>query len=152
MSVDKEWQDALTYLREETPQDSVIITQWSWGFWILDLGQRKPLVDNGFHGYPAEKLHDVGLVYTTSDPSEAARIMKKYDADYIIFSLLDLDVAKYIMEWAGLGEGHDAFSMDSMVALSLQNKFQSGGGLEVVYRSSPDSEVVILGLTQTGQP
>ena len=152
MSADKEWQDALTYLREETPQDSVIITQWSWGFWILDLGQRKPLVDNGFYGYPAEKLHDVGLVYTASDPSEAARIMKKYDADYIIFSALDLDVAKYIMEWAGLGEGHDAFSTDSMVARSLTNEFQSGGGLEVVYRSSPDSEVVILGLTQSGQP
>lgn len=154
MSVDEKWQDALTYIREETPQDSVIMTQWSWGYWILDLGQRKPLVDNGFYGYPMDKLHDVGLVYAATDPAVVVQIMEKYGADYIIFSTLDRDVVKHIMEWANPSGDYDSFPSDSLVVRSIKGEFESEGGLEVVYHSVPDpeSEVVILGLTQSEQP
>ena len=34
-----------------------------------------------------------------------------------------------------------------MVLRVLEGEFQSGGGLEVVYRSNPDAEVVVLGLS-----
>jgi hypothetical protein len=161
MAVDREWQGALTYLREESPEDAVIMTQWSWGYWILDLanldgGQRRPFVDNGYYGYDSERLRDVGLAYFTSDPAEAARIMKERGADYLIFSTLDRRVPKTIMGWADVGEGLDSFPANSLVEQSLTGKFTSGGGLEVVYRSgtvseaSLDHDVVILRLSQSG--
>jgi len=152
MSVDKEWQYAMTYLSEETPQDSFVMSNWSWGYWILDMGQRRPLVDNGYYGYPQDILKDIGLVYTTAKPSEAVQVMEKYGADYIVFSKLDDKVAASILGWAGLGEKYGTFPEDSLVARSLSGEFEAEDGLEVVYRTLPDSEVVILGLAQSWQP
>jgi len=156
MAPDREWQGALAYLREETPKDSVVMSQWTWGYWILDLGQRKPLVDNGYYGYDPDRLRDVGLAYSTADPAEAVQAMKKWGADYLVFSKLDLTVATTIIAWANVGKGLANFPENSLVMRSLNGGFESGGGLEVVYRSilEPNSkspsepEVVILGLTQ----
>ena len=159
MSPNREWQGALAWLRDNnnTPEDAVIMSQWGSGYWILDLGQRKPLVDNGYYGYDLERLRDVGLAYSTADPAEAAKILKKYGSGYLLFSQLDLDMPLTIMGWANVGVGLSNFPWNSLVVRSLNGEFESGGGLEVVYRSPPEPnstspyepEVVILGLTQT---
>jgi hypothetical protein len=152
---DKDWQDALAYLREETPKDSVVMSQWSWGYWILDLGQRKPFVDNGFYGWDSERLRDVGLAYSTADLAEAAQIMQKRGVEYLVLTKFDVDLfAARILEDAGVNEakGNDTFAADSLVVRALNGQFESGGGLKVVHRSSPKGEVVILEMTQPGQP
>jgi asparagine N-glycosylation enzyme membrane subunit Stt3 len=156
ISPDRQWQDALAYLRDETPKGSVVMSQWSWGYWILDLGQRRPVIDNGYYGYTPESLRDVALAYYTTDPAEAAHIMRKYGADYLVFSRLDLDIAVGIMSWANVGKELGNFPSNSLVVRSINGEFESGGGLEVVYRSPPEpnaapsseAEVVILALTQ----
>jgi len=156
VAVNEEWQDALAYMRESTPQDGAIMTQWGWGYWILDMGQRRPFVDGGFYGWDYWRNRDVGLAYSTTDPSEAAQMMEDRGAKYLVFSTLDLDFAPTILGWAGLGEEYDEFPEDSLVVRSLNGEFESGGGLEVIYRSAPDSEgfypVVILHLAQVEQP
>ena len=152
VAVNEEWQDALAYIREGTPQEAIVMSQWSWGYWILDLGQRRPVVDNGFYGWDFERLHDTGLAYVTTEPSEAVRIMEKYGADYLVFSTLDKDIANTVLKRAGLEEeykGLIGFPPDSLVSRVLDGEFDSEGGLEVVYRSFPDSEVFILGLVQS---
>jgi asparagine N-glycosylation enzyme membrane subunit Stt3 len=146
---DEDWQNALAYLKDDTAQESVVMSQWAWGYWILDLGQRKPVVDNGYYGYNLERLKDVGTAYATTDPSEAAQIMEKYGADYLVFGEIDQDFSSTILGWAGLEErykGFDEFPPDSLITRSLNGEFESGGGLEVAYRSIPNEEVVILRL------
>lgn len=152
VAIDSEWYDALQYLRQDTPQDAVVMSRWSYGYWILDVGKREPVVDNGYYGYDANRLRDVGLAYFTSDPSSAAQIMEKYGADYLVFSKADLEAPVPILESAGLSGEYDRFPEDSLVSRSLSGSFESGGGLEVVYRSAPNSEVVILALTGSQQP
>lgn len=147
VAVDQEWQDALTYIREETPPDAVVMTQWSWGYWILDLGQRRPVVDNGYYSHTPDKNRDIALAYFTSDPSEAAKIMKKYGADYLIFPSIDLDYIPSFLNWANFKEEYSTFPGDSLFRRTLCGDFESGGGIEVVYRSEPDSEVIVLELT-----
>lgn len=155
VSPDREWQDALAYLKDETPKDSTVMSNWGWGYWILDLGQRRPLLDNGYYGYTVGSLRDVALAYYTTDPAEAAQLMRKYGASYLVFSERDKQVASTIMGWAKVGEGLTSFPGDSLFMQSLDGDFQSGGGLEVVYRSPPEPnstspnepEVVILGLS-----
>lgn len=150
LSADEDWQDALAYIRESTSQEAIVLSQWSWGYWILDLGQRRPVVDNGFYGWDFERLHDTGLAYVTTEPSEAVRIMEKYDADYLVFGDIDRNFAQSIMGWVDKEQykGFTGFPSDSMFERCLEGGFESGGGLEVVYRSSPESKVVVLGLTQ----
>ena len=146
VAVDEEWQQALQYIKEDTPEGSVVMTVWSWGYWILDLGDRRPVVDNGYYGSPPDKLHDVGVAYATTQPSEAAQMMERNSADYLIYSTLDLQHAATILGWVEPGDKRSEFPDDSMVVRCLDGRFESGGGLEVVYRTEPDSEVVVLHL------
>jgi hypothetical protein len=143
MTIDENWQEALAYLRESTPQDAVVMSQWSYGYWILDVAQRTPFIDNGYYAYDLSKLYDVGSVYVATDPSQAAEIMAKSGTQYLVFSKADFDVASVITAWAGL-KGYDSFPSNSLFVQSLNGEFVSGGGLEVVYCND---EVVILGLT-----
>jgi hypothetical protein len=118
------------------------------------------VVGNGYYNYDTERLHDVGIAYSTTDPAEAAQIMKKYSASYLVFSKLDLKVASTVMGWAYGWKAFASFPEDSLILRSLNGEFQSGGGLEVVYRSAPEPnsgtpsepDVVILGLIQSGVP
>ena len=151
LAAPEDWQDSCTYLNENTPQDAVVMTNWTYGYWILDIGQRWPVIDNGYYNYTLQRLHDVGMAYFTADPEEAVQLMEKYGADYLIFAETDLENASTILRWAELDAEYDSFPADSLAVRSLNHGFQSGGGLEVVYRSIPDSEVVILGLTEPEQ-
>jgi asparagine N-glycosylation enzyme membrane subunit Stt3 len=144
MTIDENWQNALSYIKDDnnTPPNAVIMSQWSYGYWILDVGQRTPFIDNGYYGYDPSKLYDVGSVYVATDPAQAAQIMAQCGTQYVIFSTADLEVADAITSWAGL-KGYDSFPSDSLVVRSLSGDFDSGGGLEVVYHND---EVVILKL------
>ncbi len=150
-AADNEWQEALAHLKENTPQDSVVMSWWDSGYWILDMADRKPVVDNGYYGWDQQRLEDVGLAYCTSDPSEAARIMDKYGADYLVFSRGEVAILSAISEY-GLGEAYGNGGSvpkelkNSLYNQSLYGDFESGGELTRVYPSPEvkDPEVVIL--------
>jgi len=148
MAPDNNWQDALIYLRDSTPEEAVIMSWWDYGYWILDLAERRPVVDNGYYAYDLERLRDVGLAYCTTEPSEAVQVMQKHGADYLVFSRLEEDIFAGIAEF-GLGEEYrDSDSIveklkDSLYVRALSGDFQSDQGLVLVYRND---EVVILGL------
>jgi asparagine N-glycosylation enzyme membrane subunit Stt3 len=147
MAADTQWQEAMRYLREDTPASSVVASQWTYGYWILDLGQRRPFVDNGFYGYDNDRLGDVGRIYAATDDSEAVGIMKSRGIDYIVFSKLDTAFSSTIMGWVGKN-GLTDFPRSSLFVRSWGGNFTSDDGLEVVYRSpvSEMDEVVILRL------
>jgi len=41
-----DWVHAMEWLKNNTPDDSVVFTWWDWGYWIQTLGERTTLVDN----------------------------------------------------------------------------------------------------------
>jgi asparagine N-glycosylation enzyme membrane subunit Stt3 len=149
---DNQWHAALTWLRQETPEEAVIMTWWDYGYWILDTSHRTPVVDNGVHPEPADR--DIARVYTTTDDSEAAAIMMEYGASYLVFSKVELRILPAIAERTGLAvtEG-DPESVppeleDSLYNRSFSDDFSSDYGLERVYSSDEDGEpsLVILAL------
>lgn len=161
----EDWQDALAYFSNpdnNVPKDAVIMAWWEPGKWILvlanrDLGQRRPLVDYGVYGYEKEKIRDVAEAFATSEPAVAAGLMEKYSYDgravYLIVSTRERDdLASTILSLTEQYRGDDEFPAESLIVRSLNGEFESEGGLEVVHRSVPNSEVVVLGLTQVGPP
>jgi asparagine N-glycosylation enzyme membrane subunit Stt3 len=152
-SVDRGWQEALAYLKGNTPEDSIIMSWWDYGYWILDMADRRPVVDNGFYGWDAQRLEDVGLVYCTTDREEAVRILQKYGADYVVFSRKEVYQLPRITQY-GLGDSYgDGISIpgemqQSLYYTSLYGTFRQGEGLARVYPSPEDQspEVVILGV------
>lgn len=67
-----DWPDALTYIRESTPQDSVIISWWDYGYWITVMGNRTTLTDNATIN--STKIGLVGKMFLSNE-SEAVNII-----------------------------------------------------------------------------
>lgn len=135
VAADRDWQQALSFLRERTAPGSRVMTWWDYGYWILDLGERTPVMDNGYYGHPEYLEKDTAVAYCTSDPAEALVIMGRYDADYLVFSDLDLPIASLIVDRAGLGWS-SFLPANSLASRCLQNSFQSEGGLQVAYQNA----------------
>jgi asparagine N-glycosylation enzyme membrane subunit Stt3 len=151
-AANRDWQAALSYLKHETPEDSVVLSWWDYGYWILDMGDRRSVVDNGLSGWDEKRLDDVGLAYCTSDPAVAAEVMRRYGAEYLVFSRVEGTLSAIAQYGLGDERGDDEVMLDdlkeSLYYQSLNGGFQSGGGLKRVYPSPEvkNPQVVILAL------
>ena len=151
VAASSDWVDALDYLRDTAPKEAVVMSWWDYGYWILDIADRRPVVDNGLHWRGADE--DVAMVYAATEDGEAVRLMEKYGATYLIFSTVDYRIMSVITEYAiGKSYGDDKSipqeMKHSLYARSLSDSSEFSGGLERVY---PDPavakpEVVILKL------
>jgi asparagine N-glycosylation enzyme membrane subunit Stt3 len=149
MAAGNEWEAALTYLREGTPEEAVVMSWWDYGYWILDIAGRQPVVDNGRHWEQIDR--DIALVYVAEEDSEAIGIMERYGANYLVFSTLEYGSLPRITELA-LGERLGDFSSipaemrDSLYARSLSGTWEFGDRLKRVYPGPEveEPEVVIL--------
>jgi hypothetical protein len=91
MLYSREYADALTWLRENTPEDAVIIANdWSGGeIWLK--AQRLALIEGGkgsaaYITYEeiATKLQDVRTIFRSGNLSETVTLMNKYNAQWIL--------------------------------------------------------------------
>lgn len=152
-----DWVAAMTWLKENVPEEAVVVAHWNYGYWILDLAQRRPLVDNGLYGWDEERNHDVGLIYCATDPAEAAGMMQKYQADFVVFSTLDRAILPGITLDAlgqsyGDGNSIPTKMRDSLYARSLSGVFVSGNGFRRVYPAATvgSPTIVILSFESNG--
>lgn len=128
VAANNDWEDALTWLEDNTPEESVIMSWWDYGYWILDMAHRKPVVNNGIH--PDEADLDIARVYLSTDDSEAVGIMRKYGAKYLILSSVEYRIlpslTHRILE-KSYGDGHSIPSeiADSLYSRSLSPDFSS---------------------------
>ncbi|MBE0480230.1 MAG: hypothetical protein IBX68_04560 [Dehalococcoidia bacterium] len=142
-AANQEWQEALAYMREEMPGDAVVMTRWTYGYWILAIGERKPFMDNGFYGYDPARMRDVALVHIAEDTSQAAALMEKHGTDYLVFWSRDLDYFSSIYRDAGISDAPDSLPANTLIVRSFGEDFTGDGVLEVKFRNS---EVVIVEL------
>jgi asparagine N-glycosylation enzyme membrane subunit Stt3 len=153
VAVTPEWQKALAWLRENTPEDNEvkIMTWWDYGYWVLDLAHRVPVVDNGVHWASYDR--DIARVYCATSDADAVEIMEKYGARYLVFSGEEIAILSGISEEAlgtAYGDGKDVPRelRLSLFYRSLNGQTEFGGGLKRVYPGTEiaDPSVVILAL------
>jgi dolichyl-diphosphooligosaccharide--protein glycosyltransferase len=76
-----DWLDAMTWLRENTPEDAVVASWWDYGYWITTLGERISLADNAT--LSTEKIKLLAKMFL-STPDESWKILQDWDADYVL--------------------------------------------------------------------
>jgi len=154
VAVGPEWQEALTWLRENTPEDgeNKVMTWWDYGYWILDVAHRVPVVDNGIHWASYDR--DIAKVYCTDIDDDAVETMRRYKACYLIFSDDDIAILPIIISEAAAevakcdGTSIPPELRDSIFARSLGGQTEFGGALRRVYPADDvaNPSVVILAL------
>jgi dolichyl-diphosphooligosaccharide--protein glycosyltransferase len=76
-----DWLDAMVWLKENTPEDTVVASWWDYGYWITTLGERISIADNATIDTKRIKLLAKMLLST---PDESWKILQDMDADYVL--------------------------------------------------------------------
>lgn len=147
--------EAMIFLKENSPEEATVMTWWDYGYFIWDIAGRRPVADGGFVGYQEDKMRDIARAYCTADTLEAASVMKKYDAQYLIFTRLDMNMLPIISQNAygiayGDGETIPVELKDSLYSRALGGSMNSESGLRIFYQSpgTQNPGVVIIELAE----
>lgn len=75
-----DWLEALSWMRENTPQGSVVFAWWDYGYWITALGDRRSLADNG-----TQNATQIGIIAQAflSNQTFAMPTLKRYNVSYV---------------------------------------------------------------------
>jgi len=82
LAADRDWQNALAYLKYETLHDIRVLSNWDYGYWIIDLAERQPVCA----GSP-RLADEMEAIFAAEDPQLVYDIMKEYDADVLILDM-----------------------------------------------------------------
>ena len=79
--VTDDWKDSLEWIKKNTPEDSVIVAWWDYGYWITTLSERTTLADNAT--IDSKKISEIATVFL-NPPDEAWKKLQEMDADYVL--------------------------------------------------------------------
>ncbi len=86
------WQNAMSWVRNNTASDSVFLSWWDYGYQIQTAGHRTTVLDGG--NYNAYWDYLMGrYVLTTPNPATAKSFMKEHNVSYLLID--PTDVGKY---------------------------------------------------------
>lgn len=68
-----DWREALAWIKDNTPEDAVIIAWWDYGYWITVMGNRTTLADNATIN--STKIAQIGRLFMSNE-TQAASILK----------------------------------------------------------------------------
>ena len=76
-----DWPDALNWMKNNTPKDSVVASWWDYGYWIQTLGERTTFVDNAT--VDTNIIANIARMLLDS-PDDAWNALKKMGANYVL--------------------------------------------------------------------
>lgn len=80
------WDPALEYIENETPEGSVVLSWWDYGYWFESIGQRASVADGGNLGYYSDSgpvNYRLAEFLTSSNPENHTDFLEKHSVDYI---------------------------------------------------------------------
>ena len=79
--ISTDWNDALLWMKNNTPKDSIIASWWDYGYWIQTKGERTTLVDNAT--LDSEQIKKIANALMSS-PEVGWKILSDMEADYFV--------------------------------------------------------------------
>lgn len=127
----QQWQKAMKWVRDETPQDSVFSHWWDYGYWLQSIGERATVLDGGnsntFWNYYMGRL-----VLTGDNQKDALEFLYAHDADYLLID--SSDIGKYgAFASIGSNENYDRLSYIPTIHLDKSQSRETSSGMIRVY-------------------
>lgn len=96
-----DWTEALVWMRENIPENAVVLSWWDYGYWITTISGKKTLTDNG-------TLNKTQIAMTAlmflSNETYALPLMKKYDVTHIVIFVTWTSSQQSGIAFRGFGE------------------------------------------------
>jgi dolichyl-diphosphooligosaccharide--protein glycosyltransferase len=77
----QDWLEALAWIRDNTPESSVVMAWWDYGYWITALANRTTLDDNGTQN--TTQIAMVAQMFMRNETT-AIPIMQRYNVSYVV--------------------------------------------------------------------
>lgn len=83
-----DWSEALVWMKDNLPRDTVVVSWWDYGYWIMVNGEKVTLADNGTIN--STQIAQIGRMFMSNE-TQALTILKDYDVDYVtVFTTITL--------------------------------------------------------------
>ncbi|MDP2672689.1 MAG: hypothetical protein Q8O84_02670, partial [Nanoarchaeota archaeon] len=127
----QQWQKAMKWVRDETPQNSVFSHWWDYGYWVQSIGNRATVLDGGnsntFWNYYMGRL-----VLTGDNQKDALEFLYSHDANYLLID--SSDIGKYgAFSSIGSNENYDRLSFIPTIHLDKSQSRETSSGMMRVY-------------------
>ncbi len=142
-SMTNDWYEALVWLRENTPEDAVLLEWWDFGWWFHYVGKKITLVDGGYH--QRRPTQDIAVFYTTPLDEESLNFLKKYEIDYVMVSpdlISKFGAMSKIANWAA--------KIDVLPVFNLKNSYQEGDKTLLEYTGGGQTILVAYSVAGEG--
>jgi dolichyl-diphosphooligosaccharide--protein glycosyltransferase len=113
-----DWPDALNWIKNNTPKDSVVASWWDYGYWVQTLGERKTLADNAT--IDTSVIANIARMLLAS-PDEAWKMLNKAGANYVLV---------YVVGQKFVSNGQDLYILGGGGDESKKQWFMKIGGLD----------------------
>ncbi len=138
-----QWQKAMQWVRDETPQDSVFISWWDYGYWIQGIGNRATVLDGG-NGIPFWNYNFARFSMTTDNEFDLREFNYNHNVTHLLID--STDVGKYgAFASIGSDENYDRLSYFGTFLQDEQQTQETQNETTFVYRGgvSLDEDMVI---------
>jgi dolichyl-diphosphooligosaccharide--protein glycosyltransferase len=113
-----DWPDAMNWIKNNTPKDSVVASWWDYGYWVQTLGERKTLADNST--VDTNIIANIARMLLAS-PDEAWKMLNKAGANYVLV---------YVVGQKFVSNGQDLYILGGGGDESKKQWFMKIGGLD----------------------
>lgn len=141
-SLTDEWYEAMIWLRDNTPEDAVLLEWWDFGWWFQYVAKKITLLDGGYHDQ--RPTQDVAVFYTTPLGDESLNFLKKYEVDYVMVSpdlISKFGAMSKIANWGA--------KVDVLPVFNLINSYQEGEKTLLEY--SGGGQTVLVAYSMAGE-
>ena len=130
-----QWQYAMSWVRENTAENSIFVHWWDYGYWVQTIGQRATVTDGG---------HTIGYwdhltgryLLTTTQPETALSLMKSYNVSYLLIDSTDLGKYSAYSIIGSDENGKDRFSQIPIMVINPAQTRETNSSEIRVYQGS----------------
>jgi dolichyl-diphosphooligosaccharide--protein glycosyltransferase len=76
-----DWTDAMDWMKQNTPKDSVVVAWWDYGYWITTLGERTTVADNATINQT--RIESIAKMFIDNEQA-GTKIAHDLKADYVL--------------------------------------------------------------------
>ena len=76
-----DWKETLTWIKNNTPENSVVLSWWDYGYWITTIAERTTLIDNAT--LSTEKIKNAARILLDS-PDTSWNMLRQMNVDYVV--------------------------------------------------------------------
>ncbi len=142
-SLTNDWYEALIWLRDNTPEDAVLLEWWDFGWWYQYVAKKITLVDGGFHN--RKPVQDIAQFYTRPLSDTSLNFLKNYSVDYVMVShdlIPKFGAMSKIANWGA--------KIDVLPVFNLVNTYQEGNKILLEYSGGGQTILVAYSISGEG--